>query len=185
MAAGGLLDGLYKRLRILIAVAYIFICPEKGKPMQAMMTVQAIAGVGLAGDRYSTGNGSYSQSMNKRIQVEHLNVHKPIREVTLMSLPALHEANQSLCIPFSAGETRRNLFLDNLSAADLLSFIDKQFTIGDVEMRGFEECEPCLLPGNMASKTGFKQAFARCGGLRAQILSSGTIAVGDELRTAV
>ena len=159
----------------------IFISSEKGKPMQALQRVAAIAGTGLANDRYAVGKGSYSFQLNKRFKIEKINAVRPLRQVSLLSLSALDGANKLFAQPFLPIETRRNLLIENISAADLLKLIDKEFTVGAVRMRGIEDCAPCALPGSMVNKAGFKEAFASCGGLRAEILTSGVIAIGDEL----
>lgn len=159
----------------------IFISPERGQPMQALQQVVAIAGTGLETDRYALEKGSYSFQINKRFKIEKINAVRPLRQVSLISLSALDEANTLLTQPFLPIETRRNLLIENISASDLLSLIDKEFTVGAVRMRGVEDCAPCALPGSMVNKSGFKEAFASCGGLRAEILTSGTIAIGDEV----
>ncbi len=41
-------------------VEAIFIAPSAGEPMQVLLEVEAIAGLGLAGDRYLEGTGYYS-----------------------------------------------------------------------------------------------------------------------------
>lgn len=38
----------------------IHVAPSRGDPMQGLGRVQAIAGVGLEGDRYALGLGTYS-----------------------------------------------------------------------------------------------------------------------------
>jgi hypothetical protein len=43
-----------------------------------------------------------------------------------MSRDGFDEANKQLHIPFLTIETRRNLFINNISATDLLGLIDKE-----------------------------------------------------------
>lgn len=159
----------------------IFISPAKGQPMQALPRVEAIAHVGLQGDRYALDKGSYSFAINRRFQSENINADRPIRHVTLISRSALDDANKRLSVPFLPIETRRNLLIDYISAADLLGLVDRVFTIGPVQMRGFEDCVPCAIPGHMAAKPGFREALATCAGLRAEILTSGKVEIGDEV----
>ncbi|MEI6234253.1 MAG: MOSC domain-containing protein [Planctomycetota bacterium] len=163
----------------MVKLVGIFISPERGQPMQSIQQVAAIAGTGLEADRYALDKGSYSFQINKRFRVEQRESVRPQRQVSLFSLSALNDANVLLPHPFLPIETRRNLLIDGISAADLLSLIDREFTVGAVRMRGVEDCAPCSLPGKMANKTGFNDAFAACGGLRAEILSSGVIRIGD------
>jgi MOSC domain-containing protein YiiM len=157
----------------MVKVVAIFVCPEKGQPMRAVQEVNAIAGVGLEGDRYATGKGTYSGLPNRSDKTKY------IRQVTIISKVAIDEANKLLAEPFSLSETRRNIVVDG--DIDLLSLIGIEFKIGGVRFRGFEDCTPCKLPERMAGKQGFEQAFAKRGGLRAEILTDGLITVGSEL----
>jgi hypothetical protein len=43
-------------------VVAIYTAPEKGAPMERHDEVEAVAGVGLDGDRYATGDGKYTRS---------------------------------------------------------------------------------------------------------------------------
>ncbi len=136
--------------------------------MTAVEAVSALAGVGLSGDRYAAGLGTYS---GKRHNLRHL---------TLISAEAIRRGNARAEVPFTAAETRRNLVVD-CSPEDLLALVEKELTVGPVKLRGVEDCVPCKLPSSMAGKPGFFEAFTSLGGLRAEILSSGTITVGDQL----
>lgn len=148
-------------------VLSLFICPEKGQPMQEVPCVRAIAGVGLEGDRYATGKGTYS------------GVRHNLRHVTLIHINKINEANAEVPVPFTPIETRRNILVDG--DIDLLALIGKEFSIAGVRMRGVEECTPCIVPSKMTHKEGFLKAYDKRGGLRAEILTDGMISVGSEL----
>ncbi len=149
-------------------VVAMFVCAHKGLPMRAVAAVNAIAGVGLEGDRYALGTGTYSAG------------HRPIpRHVTIFSADKLLEANAVLARPFLPEETRRNIMIED--GVDLLAFVGREFAIGGVRMRGVEDCMPCAFPSQMVNKPGFAGAFRGRGGIRAEILSSGLIVVGDKL----
>jgi MOSC domain-containing protein YiiM len=154
-------------------VVAIFICPEKGKPMQAVQEVRAIAGVGLEGDRYATGKGTYSGLPNRSDK------SKSNRQVTLISESLFDEANMLLDVPYTLIETRRNIVING--DIDVVSLVGKEFSVGPVRIRGFEDCTPCKIPEKMSGKPGFERAFKNAGGLRAEILTDGLIRIGDEL----
>jgi hypothetical protein len=42
-------------------VVAIFIAPIAGRKMEEVQSAEAIAGAGLAGDRYATGEGSFNR----------------------------------------------------------------------------------------------------------------------------
>lgn len=149
------------------SVQAIFICPEMGDKMELLEKVNAIEGAGLEGDRYATGKGAYSKSKPPKI-----------RHVSFISEEAIAIANADLEDKFLAQETRRNILTIGI---DLNSLVGKKFRIGDVEFLGIELCDPCDRPTKLAGKTNFKSAFENKGGLRAEILSSGEICVGDDI----
>jgi MOSC domain-containing protein YiiM len=59
--------------------------------------------------------------------------------------------------------------------------VGKRFMVGDVECVGVELCEPCA---HLQSLTppGTMRGLVHRGGLRADILTSGTIRAGDPVR---
>ena len=146
-------------------VTHIFISPNEGEPMQELQTVKAIEQLGLEGDRYAGERGAWSKS-KRRV----------IRQVSLIEQEAIDRANAHLEIPFLPEETRRNIVVSNFSLNDL---IGKEFMVGNVRMRGVELCDPCQRPSKLAGKLGFEESFSGFGGLRAEILTTGEIGVGD------
>ena len=54
-------------------VRAICLATEAGKPMQEVFSVMAIAGQGLEGDRYCTGQGSWSDNTVGKRQVTLIN----------------------------------------------------------------------------------------------------------------
>ena len=136
--------------------------------MQSVQAVQAIAGAGLDGDRYATGKGTFSGKRHN------------LRHVTLIGTDDIDEANAKLAVAFTPAETRRNIIVSG--RIDLLGLIGREFMVGGVKMRGIEHSYPCELPPRLAKKSGFIEAFAGRGGLRAEILGSGPIRIGDPVQ---
>src|SRR4051812_15429518 len=150
-------------------VVGLFVSPGIGESMKACAKVRALAGHGLEGDRYATGQGSYSRAKRQ-----------VIRHVSIIEAEAIEQANQELArrglVPFEADETRRNIVVKE---ADVYALLGREFHIGDVRLRGIEPTRPCNIPSAAANKTGFKEAFSARGGVRAEILSNGIISLGD------
>lgn len=147
-------------------VVGIYISPNKAEPMQSLEQVRALSGVGLEGDRYALGLGTFSKKSLK------------IRHVSLVGREAIVAANEAAGTGFTPAETRRNLVTEGV---DLNELVDRLFTVGDILMFGVELCDPCSHPSNLSGKPGFKDAFYNRGGLRAQIMSSGLITLGDSV----
>lgn len=151
-------------------VTHIFISTNAGDPMREVQKIKAIKKLGLEGDRYAGERGAWSKS-KRRV----------IRQVSLIEQGAIDKANFGLKVPFLPQETRRNIVVSDFP---LNGLIGKEFTIGGVRMRGVELCDPCQRPSNLAGKKGFEESFCGQGGLRAEILTTGQISVGDDIYTA-
>ena len=155
-------------------VVGLFISPGIGERMQARTTVRALAGQGLEGDRYALGQGSYSRVPRQ-----------VVRHVSLIGREAMEVANEDLIrrglAPFEPDETRRNVVVEGV---DVYALLDREFRIGAVHLRGSDITRPCHVPSAAAGKTGFKEAYHDRGGILAEILSDGTISIGDVLVAA-
>ena len=138
----------------------IFIAGSATAPCEAVASAEAKAGAGLVGDRYSVGEGTYSPRGG------------PGRHVTLVTQLA------GIAAGLRPGESRRNI---ETSGIDLLSLIGKRFAIGPVELVGVRDCPPCAHLESLTAD-GVKDALEGQGGLRADIVTGGTISVGDAIR---
>jgi hypothetical protein len=140
-------------------VVAICISPVAGGKMEEVETVEAVAGAGLAGDRYSTGEGSFNRKQQGR------------RQVTLIN--SIFFKNSG----FEYIESRRNIVTQGV---ELMWLIGREFQIGKARFRGQNYCDPCLRPSRLSGKNQkFLEAFSDRGGLVAEILESGTIKKGD------
>jgi MOSC domain-containing protein YiiM len=141
-------------------LAAIYICSVKTGPMQSVKNVAAVAGKGLVGDRYAEG---------ARVN--------PEQEATLVESEAIEAAVAESGLEFAPELSRRNLLSRGVPLNHL---VGKRFRVGEVVLRGLELCEPC---GHLEKLTvpGIRKALIHRGGLRAQILESGTLNVGDSI----
>jgi MOSC domain-containing protein YiiM len=99
------------------------------------------------------------------------------RNLTLIESEALEALLADAGIELSAAESRRQVLTRGISLNDL---VGKRFTVGGVECVGEELCEPCAhLQG--LTKQGVLRGLVHRGGLRADIVQGGRIAVGDEI----
>jgi MOSC domain-containing protein YiiM len=91
---------------------------------------------------------------------------------------AIEAIQREYGVELDAGAARRNLVTRGVALNHL---VEKEFTIGDVRIRGIRLCEPCDHLERLTGKPLIK-ALRHRGGLRAQILTPGTIHAGDEVR---
>jgi MOSC domain-containing protein YiiM len=147
-------------------VVSIHVAPDAGAPMVSVQDVRAIPGRGLEGDRYATGRGHYSGKPSEGG-----------REITLIELEAI-EALAALGIKISAAEARRNIATQGVPLNHL---VGSTFRVGMVRLRGTRLCEPCKYLDRL-TQPGVMKGLIHRGGLRAQILTEGTIRVGYIVR---
>lgn len=146
-------------------VVSIHITPERESPTHSVETVRAVPGRGLEGDRYFLARGTYSDRPG------------PSRELTLIEIESVEALARDNELRIEPGATRRNIVT---RGAPLGHLVGREFLVGGVRARGVRLCEPCAhLEG--LTKKGVLAALVHRGGLRAQILTEGTIRIGDRI----
>jgi len=139
-------------------VTGILITPLAEAALVRVEAAVALPGRGLAGDRYAKGVGTFSG---------------PGRgyELTLVQAEALDE------VQLSWEDARRNIVTTGIS---LNALVGKRFYVGPVECVGRRLAEPCAHLERLV-RPGLLRPLVHRGGLRADILSGGTISIGDEI----
>jgi MOSC domain-containing protein YiiM len=117
-------------------------------------SVRAVAGKGLEGDRFFLESGA-----------------KPGQALTLVEQDVVED------VGLTPGGTRRQLTVSGTGLNDL---IGKRFRVGAVECFGVELCEPCEHLQRM-TRPGIIKDLVHRAGINADIVSDGTISVGDEV----
>lgn len=131
--------------------------------MVSVEQVRAVAGQGLEGDRYFTQTGTYSKKP------------RPDREVTLIEIEAIEALKRDHGIELDPGASRRNIVTRGVPLNHL---VGRKFRVGQATLLGQRLCEPCAHLEGLSTK-GVMRGLIHRGGLRAQILTGGTIRVGD------
>lgn len=139
-------------------VDLIIIAAESGAEPSTPSSVEAIEGRGLAGDRYLLGEQGGSRKGN----------------LTLIEGSSFDHLI-SLDLELGEAELRRNLVV---SGIELNPLVGREFSVGDVLCRATELCEPCRYI-ERRTKQGVLAALVGRGGIRAEILSGGTVSIGD------
>jgi MOSC domain-containing protein YiiM len=145
-------------------VESIYIASAAAVPLQSVAQATAIPGAGLEGDRYALKLGTFYKPL-------------PDYELTLVEAEAIEALRRDYQVELAPGEARRNIVTRNVPLNHL---VGKEFAIGNVRVRGIRLCEPCDHLEKVTGKPVIKGLLHR-GGLRAQILTAGTIRVGDEV----
>jgi hypothetical protein len=137
------------------SVTGLFVAGEAEAPLIAVEFVEAVAGRGLEGDRYAAGRGTFSGGVGY--------------ELTLIEAETLED----LRLPWE--RARRNIVT---RGASLNPLVGRRFRIGRVECIGRRLAEPCAHLERL-SGPGLLRPLIHRGGLRADILVGGPIALGD------
>jgi MOSC domain-containing protein len=144
----------------------IYLASGRGATPQPVQHVHAVAGQGLEGDRYFMGEGTFYEE------------RKTGQDVTLIEAEAIEALAREEAIELSSGESRRNVVTRGMALNDLLG---KRFALGEAVCIGRRLCDPCSYLEQM-TQPGVLKGLANRGGLRADIVQDGSIAVGAEVR---
>ena len=150
-------------------VVLIFVASKAGAPTEALNEVKATPGRGIEGDRYFEGTGTWSNHAGGS------------REITLVEMEAIEGLAREKNIALKPSETRRNLVTRGVPLNHL---VGKEFQVGGVRLVGIRLCEPCHYLEEMTTK-GVLVGLIHRGGLRANVLTSGVIRVGDPVTEVV
>jgi MOSC domain-containing protein YiiM len=131
-------------------------------------TVKLITGAGIEGDRYFDRH------------------EEPGQNITLVEAEEIERFISEHHRPHDLSITGRNLVTRGVRLNEL---VGKEFKVGSVLLRGVELCEPCLGLGE-ALATGevtppiVVKSLVHRAGLRADVLSTGSISVGATVSSA-
>ena len=146
-------------------VTAIFTAPAATEAAVAHDACRALAGLGLEGDRYAIGNGTFSTPGRNG------------QALTLVSEESLAQAQQNGA-EIDASTCRRNVITRGI---ELEPLIGHRFAIGEATFRATRLAEPCAHLQRV-TRPGVLRAMVHLGGIRADILTDGEIRVGDALR---
>lgn len=147
-------------------VERIFTRPAAGAPAHEQRAVRVVADAGIEGDRYF---GRHDE---------------PGQNITFVEAEELESFYADQKLPADHGACGRNIVTRGVR---LNRLVGAEFSVGGLRFRGVELCEPCLGLGQalatpqLAPANVVKRLVHRAG-LRADALSSGTLAVGAEFQ---
>jgi MOSC domain-containing protein YiiM len=127
-------------------------------PVHELLEVRCVAGQGIVGDRF------FAHEANHKGQITFF----------------ADEVYQSLCRQFGIWDKPASVFRRNAitRGVDLNELIGQEFEIQGVSFLGTEECRPCYWM-DQAFSPGTEASMRGRGGLRARILTSGTLHCGE------
>lgn len=145
-------------------VQEIYTAPSGGAPMVPAREVEAVADVGLRGDRYADRTGYWSG-------IDEC-------QVTLIEAEVIDQIDAETDIEIEHGEHRRNIITRGVRLLDLAG---KRFSVGGAVLEFDRPRPPCRYieqltqPGMMVALAGGR------GGICARVVGSGVIRVDDPI----
>jgi len=100
-------------------------------------------------------------------------------DLTLIAAEALDGLRSDTGIELTGEQSRRNVLTRGI---DLNALVGQRFRVGEVEAVGVELAEPCTKLRRISGEPGVLRGLVHRGGLRADVVSSGRIAIGDQVR---
>ena len=138
----------------------IGIAKKNNQEIDKKESIEVVASKGIVGDRYFHDfNGDREQ-------------------ITLIESENIDYYNNTFNTKFTYLEFRRNIVTKNIQLNDL---VGKTITVGEIKLKVNDLCRPCKDLQNRLGKDNIIKEFLRRGGLRCEILSSGTINIGDKI----
>lgn len=141
------------------AVAGLFIAEAAGEPMRTVASMELVAGAGIPGDRYATGQGHWSDP------------RWPDQQLTLV------EAELCEALGLGLDGLRRNIVTRGIG---LESLIGREFELGTALLLGVRVCDPCRYIETLTRRGLFDELAGR-GGLRATVVRGGVVRLGDAI----
>ena len=138
---------------------HIHVASNAAAPMDELREARLVAGIGIEGDRYATGLGTYSKK-------QHLD-----RQVTLIEIEVLEAIARDRGIELAPSEHRRNLTTRGVPLGHL---VGQYFRVGDCVLYGGRMNVPCLYLETLLGKKVFKPLLNRSG-LNCRIVMGGII----------
>ena len=139
----------------------IGIARESNKEIEKVKSIEVVSGKGIKGDRYFH---DFNEEKN---------------QLTLIESENIDYYNKTFNTNFKYLEFRRNLVTQNIQLNDL---IGKTLIVGEIKIKAHDLCRPCKNLQKKLGKDNIIKEFLRRGGLRCEILNSGNITIGDDIK---
>lgn len=143
----------------------LHLAPRSFLPMRSRDHLVLLAGIGVEGDRYATGDGFYSDRPEDG------------RQVTLFEIETLEALARDHKVELAPVDHRRNI---TTRGVPLNHLVGMRFRVGTVLLEGTRLSTPCRHIEHITGMEIFNLLLNRSG-LHARIIDGGTIHAGDEV----
>ena len=147
--------------KIMPRVLKLGIADKSGNTITEVSSIEIMAGKGITGDRH------FSENKNDREQI------------TLIESENIDEYNINFSTTIPYLDFRRNIVTKGIKLNNLLN---KKITVGNIKLLGKDLCRPCKHLQELIGYNNIVKEFLLKGGLRCEIINSGTIHLNDEIK---
>ena len=137
------------------------IAKNNNQKIQEVEKIELLSGKGVVGDRHFHEN------------------HDVRSQITLIESENIDYYNNKFKTDYPYINFRRNVDTKGIQLNDL---VGKKLLIGNIEVQGHDLCRPCKHLEETLKGQDIIKEFLRRGGLRCEILKSGTVIIGDEIK---
>jgi MOSC domain-containing protein YiiM len=144
----------------------IWLTGAAAAPMRRVGSARLLTGLGLEGDRYALGSGTWAAYPDLE------------KQLTLIDADDVAAVAAQAGVALTPGDTRRNLVT---TGVDLPALVGRWFAVGDALLFGMKRCPPCT---HLERLTGARlvKAMVHRGGINAAVFSGASIAEGAPVR---
>tara|TARA_B100000700_G_C14873462_1_gene774522 strand:+ start:350 stop:790 length:441 start_codon:yes stop_codon:yes gene_type:complete len=142
-------------------VIHIAISETFKSKMKSVNSAESIAGKGIINDRH------FKENNEKKSQI------------TLIEIESINHYNKIAGTSISPINFRRNIITEGVKLNALLG---TTFLIGKIKVKAHDLCRPCKYLQETLDQKKLVKELWNMGGLRCEIINSGTIFVNDEIK---
>ena len=139
----------------------IGVCKKNSQKIYEINEIEVLSGKGILGDR-------------------HFNEHKDHKEqITLIEKENIDYYNNKYKTKIPYIDFRRNIVTEGI---ELNNLVQKEIEIGNIKILPYQLCRPCSHLEQMVNSKDIIKEFLKKGGLRCEVLVSGKVKIGDEIK---
>jgi MOSC domain-containing protein YiiM len=139
----------------------IAISKNSKERMISVNKVKIIAGKGIIDDRY------FKENNHKKSQI------------TLIEIENINYYNEKFGTTIQPSDFRRNIITEGIELNEL---VGSEFFIGNIKIKAHDLCRPCKSLEDCLKQKDLVKTMLRKSGIRCEILTSGKIFVGNEIK---
>ena len=139
----------------------IGISKDDGQKINEISEIEVLSGKGILGDRH----------------FRDYNGHKG--QITLIEKENIDYYNNKYKTKIPYIDFRRNIVTEGI---ELNNLVQKEIEIGNIKILPYQLCRPCSHLEQMVNSKNIIKEFLKKGGLRCEVLVSGKVKIGDEIK---